>query len=224
MVTGSIKRTASSNQLQQESMVSNLIQERLQNIGKKFVKTIDSLPEQNLQTLLTLSDEEFWSNIKAEALMQSLINNKTPEKTEQEEYAEARQAFLKKLEKYGGVHKSSTVMKLLSVTAPTVIKYGKTNKLIVINWGAENLFPVFQFSTHEENSEKGMLKGIPELLALITHKVSAVRKCNFFTKKIEIPGEDEKTSILDVLRKGSSEEQMEYFRLLAKNFGTNNLM
>ena len=33
-----------------------------------------------------------------------------------------------------------------------------------------------------------------------------------------------KTSILDVLQRGSSEEQMEYFRLLAKNFGTNNLM
>lgn len=41
MVTGSIKRTTSSHQLQQESMVSNLIQERLQNIGKKFIKTID---------------------------------------------------------------------------------------------------------------------------------------------------------------------------------------
>ena len=73
-------------------------------------------------------------------------------------------------------------MKLLSVTTPTVIKYAKTNKLIVINWGAENLFPVFQFSTHEKNSEKGMLKGVPELLALITHKVSAVRKCNFYQK------------------------------------------
>ena len=224
MVTGSIKRTTSSHQLQQESMVSNLIQERLQNIGKKFIKTIDSLPDQNLQNLLTLSDEELWSKIKAEALMQSLVNNKTPEKTEQEEYAEARQAFLKKLEKYGGVHKSSTVMKLLSVTTPTVIKYAKTNKLIVINWGAENLFPVFQFSTHEKNSEKEMLKGEKKNLALITHKVSAVRKCNFFTKKIEIPDESEKTSILDVLQRGSSEEQMEYFRLLAKNFGTNNLM
>lgn len=224
METVNIKKMNSSNQLQQESMVSNLIQERLQNIGKKFIKTIDSLPEQNLQTLLTLSDEDLWSKIKAEALMQRLINNKTPEKTEQEEYAEAREAFLKKLGKYGGVHKSSTVMKLLSVTAPTVIKYGKTNRLIVINWGAENLFPVFQFSTHEGNSEKGMLKGIPELLSLITHNVSAVRKCNFFTKKIEIPEEKEKTSILNVLQKGSSEEQMKYFRLLAQNFGTNNLM
>ena len=224
MVNKKIKRTTSSHQLQQESVISNLIQERLQNIGEKFIKKIDSLPNQNLQNLLTLSDEELWSKIKTEALMQSLVNNKTPEKTEQEEYAEARQAFLKKLEKYGGIHKSSTVMKLLSVSAPTVLKYGKTNKLIVIDWGADNLFPVFQFAIHEKNSEKGMLKGVPELLALMTHKVSAVRKCNFFTKKIEIPGESEKTSILDVLQKGSSEEQMEYFHLLAKNFGTNNLM
>ena len=44
MVTGSIKRTTSSHQLQQESMVSNLIQERLQNIGKKL--KIESLAHQ----------------------------------------------------------------------------------------------------------------------------------------------------------------------------------
>jgi hypothetical protein len=224
MVTENIKRTSSTHHLQQEGLLSNLIQERLQNLSKKFVKTIDCLPEDDLQSLLTLSDEDFWSKIKAQALTQRLIDSNTSEKTEQEEYAEARQAFLTNLKKYGGVHKSSTVMKLLSVTAPTVIKYGKTNKLIVINWGADNLFPVFQFSTNEKNSEKGMLKGVPELLALITHNVSAVRKCNFFTRKIEMPGEKEEVSILETLQKGSTEEQMKYFRLLAKNFGTNNLM
>ena len=224
MVTGNIKKMTSPTHLQHDSLVSTLIQERLLNISKKFIKTINVLSDEDLQSMLVLPDEELWLEVKSQALTQMIIETKTPEKEEQEEYAEARQAFLLSLEKYGGVHKSSTVGKLLSVTAPTVIKYAKTNKLIVINWGAENLFPVFQFSTHEKNSEKGMLKGVPELLALITHKVSAVRKCNFFTKKIEIPDESEKTSILDVLQRGSSEEQMEYFRLLAKNFGTNNLM
>lgn len=136
----------------------------------------------------------------------------------------SRQIFLNKLEGCGGVYKSSNVMKILSVSETAVIKYGETHKLIMLKWGSDILFPVFQFSTNEWNNEKGMLKGVPELLALITHKVSDVRKCNFFTEKIEVPNESERISILDVLRRGCSEEQMGYFHLLAKNFGTNNLM
>ncbi|GAA5558235.1 hypothetical protein Asch01_02991 [Acinetobacter schindleri] len=224
MVTGNIKKMTSSTQLQHKSLTSNLLQERLLNISKKFIKTINDLSDEDLQSILVLSDEELWSEVKSQALTQMVIERKTPEKEEQEEYAEARQAFLLSLEKYGGVHKSSTVGKLLSVTAPTVIKYGKQNKLIVLNWGAENLYPVFQFSTNEKNSEKGMLRGIPELLSLISHNVSAVRKCNFFTKRIEIPDHNEKISVLEILRRGATKEEMNYLRIRAENFGTNNAL
>lgn len=224
MVTGNIKKMTSSTQLQHKSLTSNLLQERLLNISKKFIKTINDLSDEDLQSILVLSDEELWSEVKSQALTQMVIERKTPEKEEQEEYAEARQAFLLSLEKYGGVHKSSTVGKLLSVTAPTVIKYGKQNKLIVLNWGAENLYPVFQFSSNEKNSEKGMLRGIPELLSLISHNVSAVRKCNFFTKRIEIPDHNEKISVLEILRRGATKEEMNYLRIRAENFGTNNAL
>ncbi|QXR21104.1 hypothetical protein EGK58_016750 (plasmid) [Acinetobacter variabilis] len=224
MVTGNIKKMTSSTQLQHKSLTSNLLQERLLNISKKFIKTINDLSDEDLQSILVLSDEELWSEVKSQALTQMVIERKTPEKEEQEEYAEARQAFLLSLEKYGGVHKSSTVGKLLSVTAPTVIKYGKQNKLIVLNWGAENLYPVFQFSTNEKNSEKGMLRGIPELLSLISHNVSAVRKCNFFMKRIEIPDHNEKISVLEILRRGATKEEMNYLRIRAENFGTNNAL
>ena len=224
MVTGNIKKMTSSTHLQHESLASTLIQERLLNISKKFIRTINVLSDEDLQSMLVLPDEELWLEVKSQALTQMIIETKTPEKEEQEEYAEARQAFLLSLEKYGGVHKSSTVGKLLSVTAPTVIKYGKQNKLIVLNWGAENLYPVFQFSTDEKNSEKGMLRGIPELLSLISHNVSSVRKCNFFTKRIEIPGHDEKTSALEILRRGATEEEMDHLRIRAENFGTNHAL
>jgi hypothetical protein len=210
-----------SSRLPQESRASSLIQTRLQNISKKFMGTMHSLSEDKLQSLLVLPDEELWSEVKYQALTQMIIESKTPEKTEQEEYAEARQDFLRDLEKYGGVHKSSTVMKLLSLTTPTIISYGKKNKLIVLNWGVENLFPVFQFSNDKKLSERGMLKGVPELLSNITHDVSAVRKCNFFTRKIEIPGATEKTSALEILRRGATKEEMKYLCVLADNFGTN---
>jgi hypothetical protein len=69
-----------------------------------------------------------------------------------------------------------------------------------------------------------MLRGIPELLSLISHNVSSVRKCNFFTKRIEIPGHDEKTSALEILRRGATEEEMDHLRTRAKNFGTNHAL
>ena len=47
-----------------------------------------------------------------------------------------------------------------------------------------------------------MLAGIPELLSLIKHKVSAVRKCHFFTRKVDIPGTETHVSIVDALRRG----------------------
>jgi len=224
MITGNIKKMTSSTQLQHENLTSNLLQERLLNISKKFMKIINDLSDEDLQSILVLSDEELWSKVKSQALTQMIIERKTPEKEEQEEYAEARQAFLLSLEEYGGVHKSSTVSKLLSVTAPTVIKYGKQNKLIVLNWGAENLYPVFQFSNDEKNSEKGMLGGVPELLSLISPTISAVRKCNFFTKLIEVPGHDERTSVLEILRRGATKEEMNHLRIRAENFGTNHAL
>jgi hypothetical protein len=224
MATGCMNKVDRSRRLPQESRASSLIQTRLQNISKKFMGTMHSLSEDKLQSLLVLPDEELWSEVKLQALTQMILESKTPEKKEQEEYAEARQAFLLELEKYGGVHKSSTVVKLLSLTTPTIIKYGKTNKLIVLDWGVENLFPVFQFSNDEKLSDKGMLKGIPELLSRITHNVSAVRKCNFFTRKIEMPGAYEKTSVLEILRRGATEEEMKHLCILADNFGTNSTM
>lgn len=222
MRTQNMTQPARAPRLNPEHAEKALIQSRINNVGKKFVAALDAVDETKLQSLLTLPDDEFWSEIKILALTQSLVNNSSQEKEEQEDYAEARLAFLKSLEKYGGVHKSTAVKNILGLSVPTVHKYSKQNKLIVLDWGAEKLYPVFQFSVDEKNSENGMLKGLPELLASITHQVSSVRKCNFFTRKVEMPGSGEKTSALDILRRGATEEEMAHLHILAKNFGTQN--
>lgn len=48
----------SSTQLQHESLASTLIQERLLNISKKFIRTINVLSDEDLQSMLVLPDEE----------------------------------------------------------------------------------------------------------------------------------------------------------------------
>ncbi len=207
-----------------EHTESQLLLARIQNVGTKFVEALHELPQEQLMEMLTLKDEEFWAELKNQAQLQTLINANTPEKQEQEDRAEARELFLKSLEKSGGVHKSSAVIKILSTTVPTLIKKGNRGEVIFIKWGAENLYPVFQFCTCEENSESGMLAGIPELLSLMKNKVSAVRKCHFFTRKIDIPGTETQVSIVEALRRGASPDEMAHFRILADNFGTNHTL
>ncbi|NCH98007.1 hypothetical protein [Cronobacter dublinensis] len=224
MTTTSVHKNARAHRSASKYSETELLQARIHNVGNKFLSFINSLPEDRLAALLTLPDEEFWTEIKYAALSQRLIEASTAEKKEQEEYAEARLVFLKTLEKYGGVHKSTKVKELLGLSAPTIHKYGRQNKLIQLNWGAENLYPVFQFSTDPNNSENGMLKGVPELLSLLTHNVSDVRKCNFFTRKVDLPGNKERVTAIDVLRRGATSEEMESLRILAENFGTNHTL
>ncbi|MFU0923662.1 hypothetical protein [Kluyvera sichuanensis] len=203
---------------------TQLLLARIQNVGSKFVEALHELPQEQLMEMLTLQDEEFWAELKIQAQLQTLINARTPEKQAQEDRAEARALFLKSLEKSGGVHKSTAVIKVLSTTVPTLIKKGSRGEVIFIKWGAENLYPVFQFCTREKNSEGGMLAGIPELLSLMKHQTSAVRKCQFFTREVEIPETDNKVSIVEALRRGATPEEMAHFRILAENFGTNHTM
>lgn len=207
-----------------EHAESQLLLARIQNVGTKFVEALQDLPREQLIGMLTLQDEEFWAELKNQAQLQALINVKTTEKQAQEDRAEARELFLKSLEESGGVHKSSAVIKILSTTVPTLIKKGSRGEIIYIKWGAENLYPVFQFSTREKNSEGGMLAGIPELLSLMKHQTSAVRKCQFFTRKVELPGTEKKVSIVEALRRGATPEEMAHFRILAENFGTNHTL
>ncbi|EGM1627963.1 hypothetical protein IRP16_004396 [Salmonella enterica] len=203
---------------------NQLLLARINNVGSKFVEALHNVPREQLMDMLTLQDEEFWAELKKQAQLQTLINANSPEKQEQEERAEARELFLKSLEKSGGVHKSSAVIKILSTTVPTLIKKGNRGEVIFIKWGVENLYPVFQFCTSEKNSEGGMLAGIPELLTLIKHQVSEVRKCHFFTRKVDIPGTETKVSIVESLRRGATQEEMAHFRILAENFGTSHTM
>lgn len=207
-----------------EHAESQLLLARIQNVGAKFVEALTELPHDQLMEMLTLQDDVFWAELKNQAQLQTLINTITPEKQAQEDIAEARELFLKSLKKSGGVHKSTAVIEILATTAPTLHKKGNRGEVIQIKWGAENLYPVFQFCTREKNSENGMLAGVPELLSRLKHQLSAVRKCHFFTRDVEIPETDTKISIVEALRRGATPKEMEYFRILADNFGTNHTM
>ncbi|MCT8351429.1 hypothetical protein [Photorhabdus kayaii] len=202
---------------------SELVKARIINLADHFINVLKNKDSESISQLLTLSDDEFWTEVKARANYIEIVANITPEKKEHEEFIETRNAFLAYLGEYGGVYKSSKVADILGVTRPTVNKYGENHKLIVLNWGIENLYPVFQFSVNKKTSNKGYLKGVPEILANLG-PVSGVKKCGFFLRKIKTfnLGIDlaESTMVLDILRNGASNDEIAQLIKLAKMFGS----
>jgi hypothetical protein len=200
---------------------SELVRARLANLAEHFIDVLRNKDAENIHALLTLPDDQFWSEIKGRANHIEIVEMSTPEKIEHQEYIDNRNAFLAHLGKYGGVYKSSMVAEILGISRPTVNKYGEQSKIIVLNWGSENLYPVFQFSTDENNGERGLLKGLPAILASLRN-VSNVRKCNFFTREIDTLDKalDKPTTALETLRKGATEEEIRQLVRLAGIFGS----
>ncbi|WP_391529243.1 hypothetical protein [Photorhabdus akhurstii] len=200
---------------------SELVKARVINLADHFINVLKNKDSESISLLLTLPDNEFWAEVKGRANYVEMVENITPEKKEHEELIESRNAFLAHLGEYGGVYKSSKVADILGVTRPTVNKYGENHKLIVLNWGIENLYPVFQFSVNKKTSNKGYLKGVPEILTNLG-PVSGVKKCDFFIRKIKTfnPGIDlaESTTVLDILRNGASNDEIAQLVRLAKIF------
>ncbi len=200
---------------------SELVKARVINLADHFINVLKNKDSESISLLLTLPDNEFWAEVKGRANYVEMVENITPEKKEHEALIESRNAFLAHLGEYGGVYKSSKVADILGVTRPTVNKYGENHKLIVLNWGIENLYPVFQFSVNKKTSNKGYLKGVPEILTNLG-PVSGVKKCDFFIRKIKTfnPGIDlaESTTVLDILRNGASNDEIAQLVRLAKIF------
>ncbi|RAW91835.1 hypothetical protein [Photorhabdus laumondii] len=202
---------------------SELVRARIINLADHFINVLKNKDSESISQLLTLPDDEFWSEVKGRANYIEIVANITQEKKEHEEFIETRNAFLAHLGEYGGVYKSSKVADILGVTRPTVNKYGENHKLIVLNWGIENLYPVFQFSVNKKTSNKGYLTGVPEMLANLG-PVSGVKKCGFFLRKIKTFNLGielaESTTVLDILRNGASNDEIAQLIKLAQMFSS----
>ncbi len=200
---------------------SELLRARIANLAEHFIDVLRKKDAENINVLLTLPDDQFWSEIKGRANQIEIVEMNTPEKKEHKEFVDNRNAFLAHLGKYGGVYKSSMVAEILGVSRPTVNKYGEQGKIIVLNWGSENLYPVFQFSIDENNSNRGLLQGLPEILSSLRN-ISNVRKCNFFTRKIDTLDKvlNKPTTALEILHKGASVEEIRQLVRLAGIFGS----
>ena len=120
--------------------------------------------------------------------------------------------FFENIKNNGGLFNSAEVAKILGVSKVTVKKKKDTNKLLALNLDGEFVYPVFQFSSDEKNSEKGVLKGMLEILSSIA-TFSEVMKYGFFVQKRK------SYTVFEMLKSGINDDDLKSVIRISKTFG-----
>lgn len=153
-------------------------------------------------------------------------NSLTPEKKRHQRRLRSKALFLQTLEKDGGVYSSAEAADILGRSKPTVKTWKDTGRLLALDIDGEFYYPVFQFTDEEGISDKGVLRGVAELLPMLS-SFSDRMKYSFFM--------EERNTVLDgltpaggtftiaeVLKGNPDAKVMDELRRLARNYGTQN--
>ncbi|MCD9550759.1 hypothetical protein GLP21_19275 [Photobacterium carnosum] len=202
---------------------ADIIVERLENIVKELADQIRSNFNSDMKMELALPDNHFFLNVATQVMSEKAISDMTKEKKRLINRSISRARFFDNIRDNGGLFTSLEVSKLLGVSKVTVKKKKDQYKLLSLNLNGEFVYPAFQFSTNDENSNKGVLIGIEEILPFLNN-FSDVMKYGFFVQKRNVfdrvlpDGTD--YTIVSLLKKGINKKELAVIIRLAKTFGS----
>ncbi|MBS9441686.1 hypothetical protein EAE89_08135 [Photorhabdus heterorhabditis] len=197
--------------------------DRLENIVKELANNIRSQGNAGIKRQLALPDNQFLVSMLFQAMPSWALSELTPEKRRLFNRVRSRARFFDNVRENGGVLSSAEVAKLLGVSKVTVKKKKDTGKLLALEHDGEFIYPAFQFSEDENKSEKGVLRGMAEILPHLS-RFSGVMQYGFFAQKRDVLdcrlSADQEFTIIDILREGISDDKLQAIIRLAKLFGT----
>lgn len=197
--------------------------DRLENIIKELADRIRSKGKAGIKRQLALPDNQFLMNMLFLAMPARALAELTPEKKRLLNRVRSRARFFDNVRENGGVLSSAEVAKLLGVSKVTVKKKKDTGKLLALEHDGEFIYPVFQFTDDESKGEKGVLKGMAEILPHLSH-FSGVMQYGFFAQKRNVLEhrlpEGQEFTVIDILRNGVSDNKLQEIIRLARVFGT----
>lgn len=216
MITDNINKKNISND-------ADIMANRLENIAKELADQIRSSFNSDMKMELALPDNQFFLNVATQVMSEKAITDMTKEKKRLINRSISRARFFDNIRDNGGLFTSLEVSKLLGVSKVTVKKKKDQNKLLSLNLNGEFVYPAFQFSTDNENSNKGVLIGMEETLPFLNH-FSDVMQYGFFVEKRKIfdrvlPNSENYT-IVNLLKKGINKKELDIIIRLAKTFGS----
>ena len=134
--------------------------------------------------------------------------------------------FLQRLENDGGVYTSAKAAEMVGKSKPTVKTWKDTDQLLALDIDGEFYYPVFQFTDEEGISDKGVLRGVAELLTMLS-SFSDRMKYSFFMEQRNtvldgLNPAGRSFTVAEVLKGNPDEKVMNELRRLARNYGTQN--
>lgn len=138
--------------------------------------------------------------------------------------AKSKMMFMEKLKENGGVLNSTETAAVLGKTKTTVRNWRMEGHLLALDIDGEFFYPTFQFTDIDTISDKGILKGVPELLKLI-NQFSDRMKYSFFIEKRHTVLEGytppaEGYTVIDILKSDPEPTLMRELERLARLYGT----
>ncbi|MCC8383816.1 hypothetical protein GPY51_14535 [Photorhabdus laumondii subsp. laumondii] len=202
---------------------ANAAADRLENIIKELADGIRSKGKANIKRQLALPDNQFLMNMLFLAIPARALAELTPEKKRLLNRVRSRARFFDNVRENGGVLNSAEVASLLGVSKVTVKKKKDTGKLLALECDGEFIYPAFQFTDDESKGEKGVLRGVVEILFHLGH-CSGVMQYGFFVQKRNVLNhrlpEGQEFTVIGLLKDGVSDDELQQLIRLAKSFGT----
>lgn len=197
---------------------------RLQNFILELAEDVRSGNTPISQESMAETDAVFAMDIILQYLKHRAVNSVTKEKSRQQRRLYSKALFLQALEKDGGVYNSVQAAKILGKTKTTVRNWKDAGQLLALDIDGEFYFPVFQFTDDERVSEKGVLRGIAELLPML-RKFSDRMQYSFFMEERNtvlngLSPAGRTFTVAEVLKNNPSKELQAELQRLARIYGT----
>lgn len=153
-------RTSASNHFSDAQVPAS----RLQNFINELAEDVRSGHTPVSADSMAQTDALFAMNAIVEYLMHRALTSQTREKKAQLRRLYSKALFIQTLEQDGGIYSSAKAAEVLGKTKTTVKNWKDTGRLLAVEIDGEFYFPTFQFTEEKLISDRGVLKGLPELL------------------------------------------------------------
>lgn len=151
------------------------------------------------------------------------VNNMTQEKKRQQRRLHSKALFLQTLENDGGVYNSAKAAETLGRSKPTVKAWKDTCRLLALEIDGEFYYPVFQFTDEEHISDRGVLRGVAELLPMLKGFSDRMQYSFFMEERNTVLNglspAGRTFTVAEVLNGNPGKELLEELRRLARNYG-----
>ena len=227
MNTSTQKRNGNDRSSTMHNFLDNSIAaERLENFFQDLVEEVRSGKTPIAPESMGNTDAVFTMDVILKLLENRAVNSLTPEKKRQQRRLHSKALFLQRLENDGGVYTSAKAAEMVGKSKPTVKTWKDTDQLLALDIDGEFYYPVFQFTDEEGISDKGVLRGVAELLTMLC-SFSDRMKYSFFMEQRNtvldgLNPAGRSFTVAEVLKGNPDEKVMNELRRLARNYGTQN--